>query len=163
MNRLRRRPALRRAAFTFVQLLVVIAALAVLGLMLLPRLTRIPAKDLDRTRCASQLREISVAARHWAAEHQDACPSPPAPPLRPDPATSHDRTVCSLSAGSPTGPPARGTSLPDGHPDARTQLRRAGQSEPQLLHQSQRRRHTRNHAHGRRPPSPTGFVPITAC
>jgi len=68
-----RRP---QTAFTLVELLVVIAVIAVLAALLFPALGK--AKESARqTQCASNLRQIALAARLYVDEHNDRFPSQP--------------------------------------------------------------------------------------
>jgi prepilin-type N-terminal cleavage/methylation domain-containing protein len=63
----------RRQAFTLVELLVVIGIIAVLIGILLPALGR--ARELARrTQCLSNLRELNMAMRVYAAQNRDAVP-----------------------------------------------------------------------------------------
>jgi prepilin-type N-terminal cleavage/methylation domain-containing protein len=63
----------RRNAFTLVELLVVIGIIAVLIGILLPALSR--ARELARrTQCLSNLRELNMAMRIYAAQNKDAIP-----------------------------------------------------------------------------------------
>ena len=62
-----------RRAFTLIELLVVIGIIAILASILLPTLAR--AKDSARgSQCLSQMRQISLAVRLYADDHQDEFP-----------------------------------------------------------------------------------------
>jgi len=59
----------RRRGFTLVELLVVVAIIALLLAMLLPALSK--AREVaKRTRCGANLRGVNVASQTFAAEHQ---------------------------------------------------------------------------------------------
>lgn len=63
----------RRSAFTLVELLVVIGIIAVLIGVLLPALGK--ARELARrAQCLSNMRELSMAMRLYAAQHRDQIP-----------------------------------------------------------------------------------------
>jgi prepilin-type N-terminal cleavage/methylation domain-containing protein/prepilin-type processing-associated H-X9-DG protein len=63
-----------RRAFTLVEVLVVIAVIAILAALLLPVLVK--AKErARRTYCASSLRQIAMAAHSYADDHRDIFPS----------------------------------------------------------------------------------------
>src|SRR5688572_3547199 len=63
----------RRAAFTLVELLVVIGIIAILISMLMPVLGK--AKDqADRVNCQSKLRQLVTAVRLYAHDYKDWIP-----------------------------------------------------------------------------------------
>jgi prepilin-type N-terminal cleavage/methylation domain-containing protein len=67
--------ALRRiSAFTLVELLVVIAVVAMLISMLLPRLANCHCKA-ERISCVNNLKQIGVAYRLWAGDNGDLVPA----------------------------------------------------------------------------------------
>ncbi len=63
------------AAFTLVELLVVIAVIAIRAALLLPALSRAKAKA-QRTTCLNNLRQINVGVRMYADDAHDVAPSP---------------------------------------------------------------------------------------
>jgi prepilin-type N-terminal cleavage/methylation domain-containing protein len=60
-----------RSGFSFVEMLVVIAIIVILATLLLPVVNNV-RESANRSRCASNLREIGKAARAFAKDHQDA-------------------------------------------------------------------------------------------
>src|SRR5688500_17634973 len=75
MNRLKSQKLKNRSqnGFTLIELLVVIAIIAILAGMLLPALARSKAKG-KRIACVNNLKQISLAMRMWADDHQDKYP-----------------------------------------------------------------------------------------
>ncbi|MBL9173873.1 MAG: type II secretion system protein [Verrucomicrobiales bacterium] len=68
------RPRNGGRAFTLIELLVVIAIVAILAGLLLPTLGRTKAKALDAA-CVNQLRQLGIAIRAYAEDHQERLPS----------------------------------------------------------------------------------------
>jgi prepilin-type N-terminal cleavage/methylation domain-containing protein len=71
------KPALKqqRTAMTFIELIVVIAIIAVLASMLLPALSKPPHSYRPRFPCSFNLNEIGRAYRLWADDHNGHIPS----------------------------------------------------------------------------------------
>jgi prepilin-type N-terminal cleavage/methylation domain-containing protein/prepilin-type processing-associated H-X9-DG protein len=67
---------LARTGFTLVELLVVIAVVAILAALLLPALSR-AREAARRTACVSNLRQIILAAGMYVDEHEDTFPAQP--------------------------------------------------------------------------------------
>jgi prepilin-type N-terminal cleavage/methylation domain-containing protein/prepilin-type processing-associated H-X9-DG protein len=65
-----------RAGFTLIELLVVIAVIAILAALLLPVLSNAKERS-QRTRCASNVRQIAMASFMFADEHEDTFPTQP--------------------------------------------------------------------------------------
>jgi prepilin-type N-terminal cleavage/methylation domain-containing protein len=81
---LRRSPALRGPcrAFSLLELLVVAAVIAILASLLLPAMGRTKAKAYDAA-CVNNLRQLGLATRLYAEDHQDRLPSAEILPTQP--------------------------------------------------------------------------------
>jgi len=66
----------KRAGFTLIELLVVIAVIAILAALLLPALAK-SKESARRVRCASNLKQILLAAGIYADENGDRFPAQP--------------------------------------------------------------------------------------
>src|SRR3954471_17187344 len=64
---------LKSRAFTLIELLVVIAIIAILAAILLPALARAKAQA-KRTVCLNNLKQIGIAMRSWATDHDSKFP-----------------------------------------------------------------------------------------
>jgi len=94
------RPTLRcpQRAFTLIELLVVVAIIAVLAGLLLPTMVRSKAKARDAA-CVNNLRQLGIATRVYADDHQERLPSAEILPSLPiDPQKPLPR-ICDVLAG----------------------------------------------------------------
>ena len=94
-------------AFTLVELLVVIAVIAILASLLLPALANAKERAM-RAACCSNLREIGIAVENYAPDYGGRIPyGPLAPPFsNPSdfyPSTGAPTSLISLQGGAPVG------------------------------------------------------------
>lgn len=94
-----------RAGFTLVELLVVLGVIALLAALLLPALAAAREKG-RRAACLSNLRQIGLAIRLYAEEHEGRIPhGPKAPPFTSPasfyPSTGSPTSLLSLQSGAP--------------------------------------------------------------
>jgi prepilin-type N-terminal cleavage/methylation domain-containing protein/prepilin-type processing-associated H-X9-DG protein len=95
----------RSRGFTLVELLVVVAVVAILAALLLPALASAKERS-KRTSCASNLRQIGLAIRAYADDYSGDIPyGPKAPPFTSAfdfyPSTGAPTSLISLSGGAP--------------------------------------------------------------
>lgn len=85
MHARRRMPSLRpaRAGFTLVELLTVIAVVGILAAILIPVVGSV-RESARKTECASNLRQMGVSLRLYAADNRGFLPAPSAPGPDPD-------------------------------------------------------------------------------
>ena len=100
-------PSPKTRGFTLIELLVVIAVIAILAAMLLPALSVAKARG-KRAVCLSNLRQIGVAIRVYADDHEGRIPfGPVAPPFTSPaslyPSTGAPTSLLSLREGQPVG------------------------------------------------------------
>lgn len=87
-----------RRAFTVVELLVVIAIVAILASLLLPTLGRAKSQAYHAA-CLNNLRQLGIATRVYAEDHQERLPSAEILPTQPiDPRNPLPR-ICDVLAG----------------------------------------------------------------
>lgn len=106
-----RRPDPDRAAFTLVELLVVLALIGLLASLLLPALGKARARARNIA-CVSNLRQLGLAVRSYAEDHDGRLPAAELLPTLPaDPAAPLPRLADLLAAEVGTAPsPVTGTS-----------------------------------------------------
>jgi len=63
----------RNSAFSLIELLVVVAIVAILAAIMLPTLSRAKARS-SRISCVCNLKQVGVAFRTWAIDHNDKYP-----------------------------------------------------------------------------------------
>jgi len=61
-------------AFSFIELLIIVAIIAILAAMLLPALAR-AKQQAQRISCVNNLKEIGIAYRLWAGDNEDLVPA----------------------------------------------------------------------------------------
>ncbi len=100
-------PARRDPAFTLVELLVVIAVIAILAALLFPALAAARVKA-RRTACLSNLRQVGIAVTLYASDNSGCIPFGPkagafTSPMNFYPSTGAPTSLISLSGGAPVG------------------------------------------------------------
>ncbi|HVM46435.1 MAG TPA: DUF1559 domain-containing protein [Candidatus Acidoferrum sp.] len=100
-------PASDRQAFTLVELLVVIAVVALLAALLLPALASAREKS-RKAACISNLRQLGIAVQSYASDNEGKIPyGPKAPPFTNPadfyPSTGAPTSLISLQSGAPVG------------------------------------------------------------
>ena len=63
----------QQRGFTVIEMLVVVAVIALLACFLIPSLARAKARA-NRIRCTSHLKQVGLASRLWANDHEDQYP-----------------------------------------------------------------------------------------
>jgi len=102
-----RSPSVRQHAFTLMELLIVIASIAILAAMLLPVVSSARERG-RRTVCLSNVRQIGIAIQIYAQDNEGRIPyGPKAPPFtNPNnfyPSTGAPTSLLSLQSGAPVG------------------------------------------------------------
>ncbi len=107
-----------RHAFSLIELLVVVAVIAILAALLLPALASAKARS-RRAACLSNLRQMGIAIQTYAADYGGNIPyGPKAPPFTSPmdfyTSTGSPTSLISLGSGTPLGQPVGvGLLLPD--------------------------------------------------
>jgi len=101
------RPLSRPFGFTLVELLVVVAVIAILGALLMPAVVS-AKRATQKAACLSNLRQVGVAVHTYAEENDGKIPyGPIAPPFTSPssfyPSTGSPTSLLSLQSGAPVG------------------------------------------------------------